>query len=804
MTVVEEISRDSREVAAMERKYNRRLGKLIGLLEVKEEFAEEQKEKTKQIPTNPKVAAGLARANAIKENLATNLKKIDFLGVFTDFEAVRRLKSIASETCMEIIQTTKTIDPDLVTEAGVGKGDAEQLVADAKDLKEDAVELLGEIEGLNVDVIESFDIFGDIWNQIKDAVMSLFSWINDLKKYIDKVIDFFGQLSFIQDAIGVLISIVHWFIDFFKDPYHFLFFSQPTIYYENRVIFFNGVDYSGGSSSFSVPISGPTTKWDHDNGKYGFGKILYDVFASIVPFDAVIDFFAHPQKFIWDADGTVKLGGMVDGVINDVVETFTNPLDLIFGFFKEIPAAVKNVVMTIVNTFTDIFNDAIGFIKGIPARIMAVVNIIVSTFKNLFDTIIGIFTTMIAWISTIFSTIAGIFAKGIGFVKMVWTKIVDFYRMALSKIWSILQSIAPWITNLFKDVMGMFAALIEMGKFIFTLSQDLLTNPFEAIFKILMLIMGIIVGVTLLLLYILLSFGPSILIGFCFAWASSIIIAILETVVYAALMLLATVVFIVIWIANFVFNNSFTFLLRCENSPRAWYTAAGFAQGNLFKRFLLCFSPCAAGWNRIGGSFCSKAKASVPAFCPQQQVYGLFDGDRNAKVAPALPYIFDKHVPDTAFYGSSAFEKKTAILETLATKKAFLGTCATNMKPFDFMNKHVCGGVDRFIATQGPLKTEDLIKVQKIKALCKQSYCDYTVNKAANGAPIATTENATSDYKWCAGLGQVVPVSVTAEGDAAKEFLVSLLLLIIGTVGAFVLITLKGYAGTRAMPEVTS
>ena len=372
--------------------------------------------------------------------------------------------------------------------------------------------------------------------------------------------------------------------------------------------------------------------------------------------------------------------------------------------------------------------------------------------------------------------------KALGKVVM---KIVNGIKKGFSKLFNMLKKIPKWVLKVIKPVIKVFIGIGEAAVAIGKLFADLATNPFRAIARILMVIFGVVFGVTLLLAYIILSMGPSILIGIVFAWGSAILIAILLTVLYMAIVVLATVVFTIIWVLNIMTGGALTFLLRCENEPDAWHDAPGYGQGNGYKRFLFCFAPCSAGWSRTFGAFCRKEQGSCPHFCPQQQIYMYYRAaDERESV---LPYMFGTYVPDTSFYSKPAKKRRALLLKSLDAKKRFLGSCAVKLRPYDFLNRHVCANLD--VIPKSALTDENRTR---LRAMCKQAYCDYEVVRGNDGAPIARPGTSAA-RKWCGGLDAAPDKSNDARHDSLREFLICILLLIITVTGALIVIVLQSY-----------
>ena len=359
------------------------------------------------------------------------------------------------------------------------------------------------------------------------------------------------------------------------------------------------------------------------------------------------------------------------------------------------------------------------------------------------------------------------------------------FKIIFKPIFGFITSGFGFIGKFVMPIISFFLNIAMMAILIGKLAANFVKNPFMTIFKIIMLIGGIMLSIALLLGYIILMLGIAQGIGAVLSYFAATIICSVQTLLLLILWLIATLVFIVIWILNILTGGMLTFLMRCENQPDAWYTQPGYGQGNEYKRFFLCFMPCSSGWKRIFGGVCRKQQKSCPGFCPQQNIYGYFaDLQSRARIQP---YVFDEHLPDTRFYNMRLDEKQTVILKTLSEKKSFLGSCSSKLSDFDFMNKHICTNLNNL---DDKIYTEE--HKSRMRAMCRQVFCDFKVSLESGGKPLAT-EHINSGCTWCKDIAEPPQNESFLGDDAAKEFLVCLLMLIIGTVSCFLILTVHGY-----------
>ena len=504
-----------------------------------------------------------------------------------------------------------------------------------------------------------------------------------------------------------------------------------------------------------------------------------------------INWIKDTAQKIWD-----KIKDLEENIRRKIVDAFE-------AIKNKIIEVVNNVKTGLERTMQNVKDGITHAVDVVKDKLEAFANGFVDFFKTIFEG----FKTFFGWIGDAFRAcwngIKWAFWHVVNGLKTAFYTVFNGLKWAfwhvidgLKGVWFWVKDkilkIAPWILNIFSDILQFFKNLFLAGKFIALTAAEIIENPFQGILKIMLLLAGIALGIALFLIYIVLSMGPAIIIGFVYAWVAAVAIAIIETVLYVLVSWIATFSFVIVWIFNVILQGGLTFLLRCENDADSWFTRPGFAQRNGFKRFIFCFRPCSAGWLRKSGVFCVNQQQSCPVYCPQQQIYGFFNDPKQR--AKLQPYIFDRHIPDSSFNTTSAMNKRGVLLKTLATKKEFLGQCSQGMASFDFINRHVCSNVN----VLDPAKFDDETKA-KMRSLCKQAYCDYAIEKAANGAPVARLAGV-NPYTWCSALGDGGPGNqVRGADDPIKEFLICIYLLIMGTVISFVTMTLKNYMSVNAV-----
>jgi hypothetical protein len=486
----------------------------------------------------------------------------------------------------------------------------------------------------------------------------------------------------------------------------------------------------------------------------------------------------------------------VDAVGADVQEGFKN---IFKGIFKKISNAMKNVVgkalakpfLFIKKGFQKFGNLMKKVGKAIGKKIKAAFQKIKKGMEKFLGAVKNAFKKFGQMIKNAFKKFGKMFVDGF---KKVGKALGKFFL--------------PFIK--FFIYIGLTAYLIGM------FFKDFVTNPFVTLLKILMLIGSIVFAIALLLIYILLSIGPALLMGYIFSVVGALLLCFLEFLLYLAIVVLSFVVFTVIWILDMLTGGVLTFLLRCENHPDAWYRQPGFERGNAFKRVLLCFAPCASGWRRTSiGGFCVKQVKSCPAYCPQQQIFGFYSDLAERGKSGGGPYIYDRFLPDMQFYGKDVNKKRDAILKTYKDKNVFLGQCLRNMKDYNFVTRHVCSNVD--VITESVLLHSGQVNSSqqnllidaayaeevksKLRALCKQSFCNFDFKLGPDGKPLSYRRDMSGSEQWCnwmkpdGGDGME-----TVTDDALGEFLICLMLLIIGTVACFLIITVQGYMDVPARP----
>lgn len=308
------------------------------------------------------------------------------------------------------------------------------------------------------------------------------------------------------------------------------------------------------------------------------------------------------------------------------------------------------------------------------------------------------------------------------------------------------------------------------------------SDPFGAIVSIIALFIGTLMGLVLIIAYIVMTVTMSFMVPvvlsavlITFGWA---LIWTIQNVLYVVII---AVVFFILWIPDMLTNGMIVRLMRCENSPDAWASTPGFAEGNVFQRWgLACMTPCGGGTRYGGALWCRTKQGYMPSFCPQQQIFRAFEGQDLAE-----PYAFDRMRTPTGFSQKTQTERQRTVLDAFRDKMGWYQSCFRRLGNFDFINKHICSNLKRTAVVRG-LPDE---VVAKLRTLCKECYCRYGKYDGKAGglaglmqANKARVLDACERPKLCRKLAEEEQSAVVEESDEAAVNDVMMRALLLSTV----------------------
>lgn len=282
------------------------------------------------------------------------------------------------------------------------------------------------------------------------------------------------------------------------------------------------------------------------------------------------------------------------------------------------------------------------------------------------------------------------------------------------------------------ETFGFLKGLLSIGEFFANIIEvaialfKLVTDPVNTVFRMIVIVLGTIMGLVLLLGHTLLTLlGIHWLIAIVFGFFMALTICILLTVVEIIFVAILTVVFAVLWFLDLLTGGMIVKLMRCENSPNEWEHRANYAENNKTVRYFgtACCYPCPSRFTpSLGGALCYRLPRYIPSYCPHQQIITAFR-EKDVKGGGAdNPYMFDRYPvsADPSVLYKNRPEKEKILLEAFERARLFLGSCYRAFKKYDYVNRHVCFNIDRLPDSAYPEHVK-----QKLRALCAQTYCEF-------------------------------------------------------------------------------
>jgi hypothetical protein len=267
-----------------------------------------------------------------------------------------------------------------------------------------------------------------------------------------------------------------------------------------------------------------------------------------------------------------------------------------------------------------------------------------------------------------------------------------------------------FLKKIFAPIVNTF---ISLGKIAMGIVK-IMSNPF-GIFK---LLIGLIVGCTVLVTYlIIVALGIIIMYPAAFFWVLWLKLVI--TFVWFWVFLAIALIYVILWLIDSVTGGFIFSLLRCENLPNAWHKRPGYEHRNGYKRTFICSYPCASRYRPGPGGMCFKRQKGEPSYCPQQILYEVYK--KNTTILNKA-HVFE-YTPSLAYYGKT-IDEKNGLWEDMFDKKIdYLEGCKEGIKEYDHFSKTVCHYYHMKSKEVEGMSTKEKINFKKIMNICEQTYC---------------------------------------------------------------------------------
>jgi hypothetical protein len=282
------------------------------------------------------------------------------------------------------------------------------------------------------------------------------------------------------------------------------------------------------------------------------------------------------------------------------------------------------------------------------------------------------------------------------------------------------------------ETLGFLKPLIEIPKF-FKVLMDVAKGLAKAVaspLKFLRMLIGIIVGTSLYIMYIVIvAISPIFYIP---AVVVETFVKIGKSFFWVFFYLVIALFVVILWILDFFLGGFILSLFRCENLPDAWLRVPGFLFGNKYKRITMCNFRCGSRY-MPDDSWCARIPNIRPTYCPQQLIIMgtealLQDKDLPSEPSPLRDRLLTHNfTPSPKYYTLTSLEKKAVIKEWLSDKYDFLGKC------FDKLNSQqkalsisACFYVHKLrteATPEKPLSSQSRALLEKLSSLCSETYC---------------------------------------------------------------------------------
>ena len=265
-----------------------------------------------------------------------------------------------------------------------------------------------------------------------------------------------------------------------------------------------------------------------------------------------------------------------------------------------------------------------------------------------------------------------------------------------------------------KGILKFIMNLMAMSVAVATLFAQFPIDPVGTIVKLLVILIGVVVGIILVLWWILMTVtGIIFVIIFALTNISTIGGGILYTILLIWLVLIMTIPYFGLWLVDMPTGGAVVSMMRCENAPHAWYDTPSWVDNNLYNRLgMMCLRSCPKRYKPTSsGCCCDRLPNYMPSYCPQQQTYRIY----RQLASSTNPEVFENYTPDGVFKKLSVTEKQSFIGKAFTEKMTWYQRCYRVMGSYDFLNRHLCDNIDRLGL---PVDV-----AMRLGVTCRECYC---------------------------------------------------------------------------------
>lgn len=316
--------------------------------------------------------------------------------------------------------------------------------------------------------------------------------------------------------------------------------------------------------------------------------------------------------------------------------------------------------------------------------------------------------------------------------------------------------------------------LQNMATVIMTVGQALIeaiTNPI----KVLQIIIGIIVGVTLVILYIVIKALSFVMYAPAAIYVT--VADVLNTIWLVFLFVIQASVYMVLWLIDILTGGLMLKIMRCENLPSKWFTQPGYFFDNKYLRGFMCNFTCSKRFlPDAQGGWCERMRMGRPSFCPQQIIYNaartLLTGAESSVIKGDTPdsELTYKFVIPPSYYGLDEVNKKGKIVKYLKDKQSYVKKCHGFSKEFSNFTLSACEyfyDLKLNYELSPDNKTRDAGKValyEQYKDLVEKAVKVCTTSHCNNAEDIGVPRGA---MKWCPP--DIMPIEEQTSDEADEK-----------------------------------
>ena len=188
------------------------------------------------------------------------------------------------------------------------------------------------------------------------------------------------------------------------------------------------------------------------------------------------------------------------------------------------------------------------------------------------------------------------------------------------------------------------------------------------------------------------------------------------TVIIFLVFLIVSLIILFLAGFNMAFSGILQDLLKCQNSPEAWFKTPNYHLKNEYSRGFFCGRPCMARYKPDGAN-CKKMIKQQSSYCAIPEIMRIFTGYSRSD---AIPYFLNVNTNDFRYLSKQPHQREAILKNNYLNKVKYITECNDKaFQPFFDMTLNMCSSIDT-MTNSGKLTSK---QADVFRTVCKQAYC---------------------------------------------------------------------------------